>query len=502
MLRVWEAQYGSVSNIVKRHLGIRGYNQGGHIPGYGGGDKIPALLEQGEFVVRKEVAKEYLPELKELNEGGKYDTGLFRDGRRDGIDGTKDKGNAISEYRGILWNIGRADRNTAISGGTGWKGQMATDNTLHIRHGLRYLGILEGQKTSPEGHQAGGIVYAYQGERILTSVHDVSEKTLKNILNKRLRVKDETTSDVIFPELPGLLTQPFINIAKKHGAYVEMLDDIRTTGSNILAPASVGHSDPFGEGITHLRFSRDFNGRFERGRALPNVIAEYLADTGIHEAGHILAHGKRMLFAYGLDEDQTKMSDVPQLGHFGMNEAFAELTRQRFSTDIGNYGRFPYAKTHPYYQKTTTLKLRELRDVAQNKYHRSLGDMLLVTNKNNPEHRDIAYNVAPSVLFHAQEQGKYEELIQNYNNFVRAILSRKDKSIRDQAYRDFDGTFNQQGGIVRPLYASGGDDHVKLQSGGKIPGYGGGDKVPALLEAGEFVVNKQSANRYHGVLAV
>ena len=39
-----------------------------------------------------------------------------------------------------------------------------------------------------------------------------------------------------------------------------------------------------------------------------------------------------------------------------------------------------------------------------------------------------------------------------------------------------------------------------FQSGGKIPGYGGGDKIPALLEAGEYVINKQSANRYHSVL--
>jgi len=36
----------------------------------------------------------------------------------------------------------------------------------------------------------------------------------------------------------------------------------------------------------------------------------------------------------------------------------------------------------------------------------------------------------------------------------------------------------QQGGIVSPR---------GYQSGGKIPGYGGGDKIPALLEAGEYV---------------
>ena len=58
----------------KQHKDMGGliphFQQGGKIPGYGGGDKVPAMLEKGEFVVRKEVAKEYLPELKQINAGG------------------------------------------------------------------------------------------------------------------------------------------------------------------------------------------------------------------------------------------------------------------------------------------------------------------------------------------------------------------------------------------------------------------------------------------------
>jgi hypothetical protein len=37
-------------------------------------------------------------------------------------------------------------------------------------------------------------------------------------------------------------------------------------------------------------------------------------------------------------------------------------------------------------------------------------------------------------------------------------------------------------------------------SGGRIPGYGGGDSVPSLLEPGEFVINKKSAAAYKGLL--
>lgn len=40
----------------------------------------------------------------------------------------------------------------------------------------------------------------------------------------------------------------------------------------------------------------------------------------------------------------------------------------------------------------------------------------------------------------------------------------------------------------------------KKAKGGWIGGYGSGDKVPAMLTPGEFVVNKLSAQKFGGVL--
>lgn len=54
-LKDWEAD-------EKRHGGPIGYQEGGFagfIPGYGGGDTVPALLEKGEFVWDKETVKDY-----------------------------------------------------------------------------------------------------------------------------------------------------------------------------------------------------------------------------------------------------------------------------------------------------------------------------------------------------------------------------------------------------------------------------------------------------------
>lgn len=49
---------------------------------------------------------------------------------------------------------------------------------------------------------------------------------------------------------------------------------------------------------------------------------------------------------------------------------------------------------------------------------------------------------------------------------------------------------------------SGNPPTVKLQGGGKawVPGSGNGDKVPAMLEPGEYVVNKKAAAKYSGAL--
>jgi len=55
-----------------------GYEEGGHIPGFGGGDTVPALLEPGEFVMRKEAVTRYgLDQFAKLNKMGvqKFATG-------------------------------------------------------------------------------------------------------------------------------------------------------------------------------------------------------------------------------------------------------------------------------------------------------------------------------------------------------------------------------------------------------------------------------------------
>lgn len=53
-----------------------------------------------------------------------------------------------------------------------------------------------------------------------------------------------------------------------------------------------------------------------------------------------------------------------------------------------------------------------------------------------------------------------------------------------------------------PVYKMSKGGPIFYQSGGKIPGFGGGDKIPALLEQGEFIVNKDAAKIFYPLLSI
>ena len=81
---IMRKQFDKIEELPESGLGYIGadparYARGGKLPGYGGGDRIPALLESGEFVIRKEAVRKFgthvfsalnnlrLPELPDLS---------------------------------------------------------------------------------------------------------------------------------------------------------------------------------------------------------------------------------------------------------------------------------------------------------------------------------------------------------------------------------------------------------------------------------------------------
>lgn len=94
----------------------------------------------------------------------------------------------------------------------------------------------------------------------------------------------------------------------------------------------------------------------------------------------------------------------------------------------------------------------------------------------------------------AEELG--EELGDSMERFERegvAAAKAVEKAI-DRAARDRHTTIHiregrRLGGII-------GGDPARFARGGKLPGYGGGDRIPALLESGEFVIRKEAVKKF------
>src|SRR5690606_37042172 len=64
------------ANIAQsRPVSRRGFNRGGVVPGTGTGDIIPANLEPGEFVIRKDSAKQIGYERLAALNAGRYASG-------------------------------------------------------------------------------------------------------------------------------------------------------------------------------------------------------------------------------------------------------------------------------------------------------------------------------------------------------------------------------------------------------------------------------------------
>ena len=79
----------------------------------------------------------------------------------------------------------------------------------------------------------------------------------------------------------------------------------------------------------------------------------------------------------------------------------------------------------------------------------------------------------------------------NSSEFNSIVESFKRKTL------DYDTAHTLAGKILLknlPRFATGG--FIKLQNGGKLPGYGGGDRNLALLEDGEFVIRKEAVKAF------
>ena len=438
---------------------VHGYQTGGKLPGYGGGDRNLILAEDGEFIVRKEVARRYEPVLERMNQGGP----LYAN--NGGYYGTDSRLQTENNSRGNHF----IDRNgTPISRTS--KTVLGTEISEAKQNEI-FRSLIEGRDRRLHSFlkkysSTGGILYASRGR--YTNVNDIADENLRDFILRRLMARDIDTGLSIeddFPGLSNLLVDPYMKAAKLYDAPVELFTNMKLGSESFTGvfpnyPVIVGRDNK--SPVNYLTFNKDRKG---------TDPLEYTATAGIHDLGHVFSNYKSFLYSSGIDFDQKRIPNVPQskvgigLQSPSIEEAFGELIKHKFSS--GKYDPVDFVDTDG---AKGILKKFPLSSILESEGHYT------------------GYMLAPAVLRIAEEQGQYSDLIYNYNNVVRALESGNLNEVTK--YRDVLNSmiFRKHGGPI------------KFAQGGKIPGYGGGDRIPILAEAGEYIVNKQAAKRYHSVL--
>lgn len=357
---------------------ITGFNQGGRVGGgYGGGDKIPAYLEEGEFVVRKEAASAIgHGTLNQMNMNPRrYERG-----------GTV-VGFTPEEFKKYYFGGDRSPE--------------ANEKRLLRREGAirKYLDTV-GKQHGIELDQA-NVIYADRG--ISSRLHSNS---------RYAGVQDDVRSSF-----------------KKHG--------IETAGA--YYPTS--------------------NSSYLNLHPMEDVTTSFRS-TVAHEAVH------------GLDEKLGDYSRTPrfsdlnkQIGKFYENSlGFFTLQSERRDP----YRFKPQEKFADIFSKYLINDLTDFRE-GENKY--GLNEKIDEAGLENIK-KGIKQQTLPFIRDTAPYTGS------TYKNFLSEISEKYGKN------QKFKGVLDT---ILRGR---------RLASGGRIgQGYGGGDKVPAMLEEGEFVVRKEAASK-------
>lgn len=124
-------------------IGNRG-QQGGRLPGFGGGDAVPAMLERGEFVVRKESTQKNLGLLNAINAGNTKLSKFtkvqkFRDGGPVGFE------SSISDAGGVT---NRTPVTIVLPSGDSLNLQEGTDSVETIKETMRRESLKRGRRVN------------------------------------------------------------------------------------------------------------------------------------------------------------------------------------------------------------------------------------------------------------------------------------------------------------------------------------------------------------------
>jgi len=427
LLRYYEDRYGRADRLTRGYMGIRGYQKGGHILGYGGGDRVPAMLEAGEYVIRKEAVREYKPILEQINRGGFgddrnrsriYEGNSQQDTTNRGIQ-TLDRG-----IRGTDQGFDRrTEERTSKSGIESTFGSYGHDT--FTASGKEHSLLDRGKEKRGLAKTTGRIFYAVRGG--LTDVNEITASQLETMFLNKFQLRDQQ-DQIIFPDTTRLVMPQLVQTAKEHHVPVEMLQSMSVRAKRLQDPGQTWGHPRFG--INEIELDPEFG-------------EEWWGKSISHELPHAMGYYREFLDMYSPDGKSGWMSKVPYVGGLpGVQEGFAELTRMRSHSD-------------QFDPVELMLKLNDFRQ----KYPGVTDSKIILSSQHEP-----SYDISPALLYLAEQKGTYDRLINLNNDLVKRTRGEGDAiPVNKGMHKFLNDLWRQHGGLVSPKYASLGDQIPKLK---------------------------------------
>jgi TP901 family phage tail tape measure protein len=226
-----------------------------------------------------------------------------------------------------------------------------------------------------------------------------------------------------------------------------------------------------------------------------------------------------------LNAEERRHSGILELERIGMSDAELKASKKKeIEKGISDYkkamaeGDFEKAKEISTNTEKLVLDLAKSEKTqtsevssAKRQYNEVIGQTEAATkalqNSENQQAADLEANAQNQIAKMNDIKGKLNEISETLNqNFLLTINVNEDAVF--QASADIDALSrneyvtvyvttvqtNQNGGQIQ-AFADGGTPNFVRREGG-LGGYGGGDTVPAMLEAGEWIIKKESVKKY------
>ena len=400
--------------------------------GYGGGDRIPALLEPGESVVTKEATAKFWPVIEAMNRGNLpgFNRGTIFLGMPRGY---KD----LQQAKQVKQTLSA----TNIEATTGRFAKLPVTDV-----GTKITSI-GGRSSSIPGING---IYEQGGKKYVVKTHDTADSALAEVRGTQL------TRDVFGLKTP---VQELIKI--KHPVTGDIIFAVRSPYDAKFAKSTgvIEEKNFFGQALAAII-------RRDKDLQPDNLYGNIVTDVGQAFVANKASQPRTIGGAMPSVAEQTATNFLMSKG--GARKWFAENTAamaKRMSED--DYVRG--------FQTTIAQAAKKARAAIDNLPYMTKEERVMYGRIIDDLDEAAKIDWRAVYQFH---RGITPEVKRPP---TAAAIAKKEAQEAEKA--------RQRGDMARWEYGL----PYRFQKGGKVPGgYGGGDKVPAYLEPGEFVITKEA----------